>query len=100
MSRIEELANRYRNHIATPWQQNLAGEEKIIFIVYPEADERRLRARLELFEIATTASGYKWRLFDFTQAFAHWMSELEYKKSILKSPRIYRYLLRASSQIS
>ncbi len=86
MSRIEELANRYRNHIATPWQQNLAGEEKIIFIVYPEADERRLRARLELFEIATTASGYKWRLFDFTQAFAHWMSELEYKEIYFEEP--------------
>ena len=50
MSRIEELANRYRNHIATPWQRNLAGEQKIIFVVYPKTDERKLRARLELFE--------------------------------------------------
>lgn len=86
MSRIEELANRYRNHIATPWQRNLAGEQKIIFVVYPKTDERKLRARLELFEMATIESGHKWKSFDFTQTFARWMSRLEYKEVYFEEP--------------
>jgi hypothetical protein len=86
MSRIEELANRYRNHIAAPWQRNLAGEEKMIFVVYPQTDERRLRAKLELFQMATTTSGHQWIPFDFTQTFARWMSNLEYKEVYFEEP--------------
>ncbi len=36
MGRIEELVNRYRNHISAPWQRNLAGDQKTIFVVYPK----------------------------------------------------------------
>ncbi|AKX95092.1 hypothetical protein MTHERMOG20_16710 [Moorella thermoacetica] len=86
MSRIEELANRYRNHIAAPWQHNLAGEQKTIFVVYPPVDERKLRARLELFEMATIASGHKWKSFDFTPTFAQWMSKLEYREVYFEEP--------------
>ena len=57
MGRIEELATRYRGHIGAPWQRNLSGDQKAIFVVYPKTDERKLRARLELFEMATTQSG-------------------------------------------
>ena len=52
MGRIEELATRYRGHIGAPWQRNLAGDQKAIFVVYPKTDERKLRARIELFEMA------------------------------------------------
>ncbi|MBC7342617.1 MAG: DUF1788 domain-containing protein [Clostridia bacterium] len=86
MGRIEELANRYRNHIATPWQRNLAGEQRTIFIVYPKAEERRIRARLELFEMATVGAGHKWKLVDFTKTFARWMCSLEYKEIYFQEP--------------
>jgi len=45
MGRIEELAARYRGHIGAPWQRNLAGDQKAIFVVYPKTDERKLRVR-------------------------------------------------------
>ncbi|MGQ9558498.1 MAG: hypothetical protein ACUVTU_11155 [Desulfurispora sp.] len=86
MSRIEELANRYRNHIAAPWQRNLVGEQRMIFVVYPPPDERKLRARLELFEMATIETGHKWKSFDFTKTFARWMSRLEYKEVYFEEP--------------
>jgi hypothetical protein len=86
VSRIEELANRYRNHIAAPWQRNLAGEQRMIFVVYAPTHERKLRARLELFEMATIESGHKWKSFDFTQTFARWMSNLEYKEIYFEEP--------------
>lgn len=86
MNKIEVLANRYRNHIAAPWQRNLAGEQKIIFVVYPQGDERRLRARLKLFEMATLESQHKWKLLDFTQTFACWMTGLEYRQVYFEEP--------------
>ena len=93
MGRIEELATRYRSHIAAPWQRNLAGVQKTIFVVYPKTDERRLRARLDLFGMATTSTGHGWRAFDFTDTFARWMSRLDYPDSFFDSPRKLAMLL-------
>ena len=42
MSRIDDLAEQYERHITTPWQRNLAGAQRIVFVVYPKEDERRL----------------------------------------------------------
>ena len=61
MGRIEDLAARYRGHIDAPWQRNLAGDQKAILVVYPKTDERKLRARLDLFEMATTSAGHRWK---------------------------------------
>lgn len=95
MGRIEELANRYRNHISAPWQRNLAGDQKIIFVVYPKEDERKLRARLELFEMATIDSGHKWNSFDFTKTFAKWMTKTEYRELYFESPEDLTMKLRS-----
>jgi len=86
MGRIEELAKRYRNHIGAPWQRNLAGDQKAVFIVYPKEDERRLRARLDLFELATTAAGHAWRLLDLTDTFAQWMAKADYREEYFADP--------------
>lgn len=86
MGRIENLAAKYKNHIATPWQKNLAGDQKAIFVVYPETEERRLRAKLQLFEIATIRTGHKWKAFDFTRTFSTWMANVEYKEIYFEEP--------------
>ncbi len=94
MGRIEELATRYRNHISAPWQRNLSGDQKTIFVVYPKEDERKLRARLELFEMATIATGHKWRSFNFTKTFATWMANTEYRELYFESPEDLTMKLR------
>ena len=86
MGRIEDLAERYEGHVAAPWQRSLAGAQRTIFVVYPKADERRLRARLELFEMATTRAGHDWRLFDFTRTFSRWMSATAYREVYFEEP--------------
>jgi len=78
MARLEELVASYKAHIAAPWQRNLAGPQKTIFVVYPKTEERRLRALLGLFEIATKEAGHEWLLFDFTPVFARWMAVTDY----------------------
>jgi len=87
MGRIKELAARFRSHIGAPWQGNLAGDQKAIFVVYPKADERKLRARLELFEMAVTSRGHPWRVIDLTDVFARWMGSLDYPEAYFKRPR-------------
>lgn len=86
MGRIEELATRYQSHISAPWQKNLAGPQRTIFVVYDKMDERKLRARLELFEMTTRQAGHGWKLFDFTGTFARWMAAMEYRNAYFEEP--------------
>jgi hypothetical protein len=86
MGRIEDLANRYQSHITAPWQRNLAGAQKIIFVVYDKTDERKFRAKLELFEMATRQAGYGWKLCDLTGTFASWMSAMDYREAYFEEP--------------
>lgn len=96
MGRIDELAVRYRGHISAPWQRNLAGDQKAIFVVYPKTDERRLRARLELFEMATTRTGHGWRSVDLTEAFARWMANTDYRDVYFEEPETLAMKLRSN----
>jgi hypothetical protein len=96
MGRIEDLAKRYENHISAPWQQGLAGDQKAIFVVYPKEDERRLRARIDLFEIATVKSTHTWKLHDYTDTFAQWMAGEEYRDAYFEEPDTLTMKLRSS----
>ncbi len=95
MGRIEELAERYRSHISTPWQRGLAGDQKTIFVVYPKTEERRLRARLDLFAMATTSAGHKWQTVDFTTTFARWMASAAYREVYFEEPDTLPMKLRS-----
>ena len=86
MGRIDTLAERYKRHVSLPWQKDLAGAQRAIFIVYDKADERRLRARKTLFEMATRDGGHEWIECDLTGAFAEWMANTEYRESYFESP--------------
>ena len=95
MGRIEELAGRFRGHIGAPWQRNLAGDQKAIFVVYPKTDERKLRARLDLFEMATTSTGHRWRALDLTDTFARWMADTDYRDVYFEEPDTLTMKLRS-----
>ncbi len=45
MARIEDLAEKYGRHIATPWQRTVAGAQRVVMVVYDKELERTLRAR-------------------------------------------------------
>jgi hypothetical protein len=95
MGRIDELATRYRGHVGAPWQRNLAGDQKAIFVVYPKTDERKLRARLELFEMATTSTGHGWCPVDMTDTFAQWMVNTDYRDAYFEEPENLAMKLRS-----
>jgi len=58
----------------------------MIFVVHDKADERKLRAKLELFEVATRQTGHGWKLFDFTGTFARWMAGIDYHEAYFEQP--------------
>ena len=86
MGRIDRLAERYERYISLPWERDLAGAQRMVFIVYDKTDERRLRARTTLFELATKDVGHRWIECDLTDAFAEWMASVEYRESYFESP--------------
>jgi len=95
MGRIEDLATQYSSHITAPWPRNLAAEQRVIFVVYPKVDERKLRARIELFEMATIQAGHKWQRCDLTDAFARWMAATDYREVYFEEPDALAMKLRS-----
>ncbi len=86
MGRIEDLAEIYRRHIATPWQRTVAGAQRVVMVVYDKDLERTLRARKIAFETATREAGHDWYEVDVSAAFAEWMAADDYRDAYFASP--------------
>lgn len=95
MNRIELLAKKFEDHISLPWQKHLAPPEKTIFIVYPKEDERRLRAKRDLFRQACLKADHAWHELDLDDAFAAWMAGQEYAEDYFKFPEDLRQKLES-----
>lgn len=86
MSVIDGCLRKYAELVRLPWADNIAGQERVWMLVYPPTQELRLRAKLTEFEIETKAANHGWDLVDLTDAFATWMSELDYRNSFFEHP--------------
>jgi len=86
MSRIDELAKRYADHIAVPWQQGLPAANRVVMLVYEKELERQLRGKVGEFEQRTKAAGHSWQLVDISTTFAHWMGDMKYRQQYFESP--------------
>jgi hypothetical protein len=86
MGKIEELAERYGGHIATPWQRTVAGAQRVVLVIYDKELERTLRARKQTFELETQKGFHEWFEVDVTRAFAEWMATDEYREAYFESP--------------
>lgn len=93
MSRVDHLVKRYERFVSLPWDRNLAGPQRVWFVIYDKTDERRIRARIGEFELATKGAGHEWQLVDLTDSFPHWMAGQEYRESYFHSPEDLGILL-------
>jgi uncharacterized membrane protein YecN with MAPEG domain len=95
MSRIEDLADRFGRHIASPWQRTVSGAQRVVMLVYDKELERTLRARKMAFETAARQAGRSWHELDISQAFACWMAGDEYREEYFASPDDLQLKLQA-----
>lgn len=92
MNRLERLRQSYAEFIAVPWA-DLAPAQRVIFCVYDEDDERRIRAGMDSFRTATLDAGRGWTEHDLTDTFAGWLSGQRYASKYFSSPQYLDDLL-------
>ncbi|EFI36111.1 conserved hypothetical protein [Desulfonatronospira thiodismutans ASO3-1] len=98
MSRTKQLIEVYSNYISIPWRRDEAPAQRIIFCVYNEAEELKIRARIDEFELATRQAGHDWYLFDLTESFACWMLSQKYAGKYFQNPDLLKTLLPENYQ--
>ncbi len=89
-SRVDALADAYARHVGLPWDRGLAPPQRVWFAVYPKEEERRLRYKVEAFQLATTdpkGAGKRWVLVDLTDSFARWIGAEKYREAYFRNPK-------------
>ncbi len=86
MSKVDRLCESYSNFIKVPWRKDAAPPQRVIFCVYDESDELKLRAKFDEFEIATRNVAHDWHVFDLTNTFAEWLSTQRYAERYFEQP--------------
>jgi hypothetical protein len=95
MGRVEQLAKKFEEHISLPWSRNLAPSERTLFVIYPKDEERRLRAKREMFQQACEKAGHGWESVDLDNAFPQWMASQEYASDYFAYPEDLRQKLES-----
>ena len=93
MSKVKRLLQSYSKYIAVPWRGDAAAAQRVIFCVYNENDELRMRAKIDEFEIVTQQAEHDWAVFDLTDTFAKWLAPQRYAKSYFQKPELLSTLL-------
>ena len=96
-SQVVKLARLYERHVLAPWPRAVAGAQRVVFVVYPENLERRLRARVDEFRQVTEAAGRPWTETDCTPWFSDWLGaeDAEYRDAWFESPDLLAPKLEA-----
>jgi hypothetical protein len=88
VSYVDQLLAAYRRFVSLPWQQNLAGPQRVWMVVYPPEHERRIRLHLPAFEEATKEHRHQWALIDITTSFESWMATHDYRDAYFEDPEL------------
>ncbi len=95
-TRIDLLVEAYERVVKEPWSSALSGQERIWFLVYDPAEQRKVDLRLGDFETAAIKAKKKWKGISLKQCFPSWMANHEYKESYFQKPKVIVDQLEAS----
>lgn len=93
MGKLRRVLQSWERFIRTPWREDVAAAQRVVFCVYDPIEERALRSRLGEFELATTAAGHAWQHYDLTDTFAQWLGSQRYAQKYFEKPELLRTLL-------
>jgi hypothetical protein len=85
-SKTDLLLKEYERVIHEPWSKVLSGQERVWFLVYDPAEQRKVSLRFEDFETATKKAGKKWQEISFKKCFPLWMASHEYRNDYFADP--------------
>lgn len=88
MNLAQSILEKLKGYLSLPWPENVSARERVVMVVYPPSDERKLRRLLEsgefLREIATI--GHGWTELDLGPEFSKWLAGSEYSERYLQRP--------------
>src|SRR5215468_11305113 len=90
MSAIDRLLSNYSRQVRLPWAENVSGKQRIWFVVYPPAEERRVRARIPQFEAVTLEANHGWTSSDLTWLLPEFLAAHKYREAIFQKPGYFR----------
>jgi hypothetical protein len=85
-SKIDQLIEVFEKVVNEPWSSVLSGQERLWFLVYDPAEQRKIDLRTGDFETVTLKAGKKWKSISLKLCFPTWMSLHEYKEDYFKNP--------------
>lgn len=85
-SKVDQLLSAYELVVNEPWSISLSGQERVWFLVYDPAEQRKVELRLGDFETATIKAGKKWVNISLKKCFPAWMTNHEYKEEYFNDP--------------
>lgn len=85
-TRIDLLLDAYEKVVQEPWSSALSGQERIWFLVYDPAEQRKIDLRIGDFETIAIKSGKKWESISLKHCFPSWMANHEYKEDYFANP--------------
>jgi len=85
-TRIDLLVEAYEKVVKEPWASALSGQERIWFLVYDPAEQRKVDLRSGDFETAAIKVGKKWKSISLKHCFPSWMANHEYKEDYFSNP--------------
>jgi hypothetical protein len=91
MNLAQTLLERLKEHLALPWPENVSPRERVVMVVYPPSDERKLRRLIESGELASEikTTGHGWAEYDLATVFSGWLAEYELMLRSPLCPQVY-----------
>ena len=85
MTLAQTILDRLKEHLSLPWPENVSPRERVVMVVYPPSDERKLRRLIQSGEFASEmkTTGHGWKEFDLATGFSAWLAEYEYRDRYL-----------------
>lgn len=85
-SKVESLLLAFQSVLREPWANTLSGHERVWFLVYDPAEQRKIDLNFGDFEVAAKQAGKKWLLVSLRHCFPQWMAAHKYRESYFAKP--------------
>ncbi len=85
-SKIDQLLAAYEAVVNEPWATSLSGHERIWFLVYDPAEQRKVDLRIGDFETIALRAQKKWVSISIKNCFPQWMSSHDYREEYFQDP--------------